>query len=39
MLREWVYRDHYHPDWKEEDLPHWMLHAGKREKEVLKHTI
>ncbi|KAM3066193.1 hypothetical protein ACMFMG_012153 [Clarireedia jacksonii] len=27
MLRQWNYREHYHPDVTEEDRPHWDIHA------------
>ncbi|TVY58744.1 Oxidase ustYa [Lachnellula cervina] len=27
MLRQWNYREHYHPNITEEDRPHWDIHA------------
>ena len=29
MLRQWNYREHYHPNLTEEEQPHWDIHAGK----------
>ena len=29
MLRQWNYRQHYHPNLTEEERPHWDIHAGK----------
>ena len=28
MLRQWTYRDHYHPDLSDGDVDHLLLHAG-----------
>ncbi|KAI0897595.1 hypothetical protein F4806DRAFT_407258 [Annulohypoxylon nitens] len=25
-LRQWIYRDHYHPEVDIEEIPHWLLH-------------
>ncbi|KAI0886276.1 uncharacterized protein GGS22DRAFT_126826 [Annulohypoxylon maeteangense] len=25
-LRQWIYRDHYHPEVSPEETPHWLLH-------------
>jgi hypothetical protein len=30
MVRQWVYRDYYHPDLTEGDIEEWSVHAGKR---------
>ncbi|CAI6332296.1 unnamed protein product [Periconia digitata] len=27
MIRQWIYRDHYHTDLPEKDVPHWSIHA------------
>ena len=29
MLRQWNYREHYHPNVTEEERPHWDIHAGQ----------
>ena len=34
MLRQWNYREHYHSDFKEDERPHWDIHAGKLYREV-----
>jgi len=26
-LRQWIYRDHYHPDVDDDDVPHLLLHT------------
>lgn len=28
-LRQWIYRDHYHPEVGPEETPHWLLHIGE----------
>ena len=28
MLRQWIYRDHYHPGLKASEVERWMSHAG-----------
>ncbi|KAI0199449.1 hypothetical protein F4808DRAFT_432520 [Astrocystis sublimbata] len=28
MLRQWIYRDHYHPNLTESDQAHWESHIG-----------
>ena len=30
MLRQWIYRDVYHPDLTTEEEKHWFSHAGER---------
>lgn len=27
-LRQWIYRDHYHPEVGPDHTPHWLLHVG-----------
>ena len=29
MLRQWNYREHYHPNITESERPHWDIHAGE----------
>ncbi|KAL5117426.1 hypothetical protein ACEQ8H_004742 [Pleosporales sp. CAS-2024a] len=28
-LRQWIYRQHYHPEVGPDEEPHWLLHTGK----------
>ena len=28
MLRQWMYREHYHPNIQGDEYEHWNLHAG-----------
>jgi hypothetical protein len=29
MIRQWVYRDYYHPNLTSDDFEEWSIHAGK----------
>lgn len=30
MIRQWVYRDYYHPNVTSDDFEEWSIHAGKK---------
>jgi hypothetical protein len=29
MVRQWVYRDYYHPNLTKDEFEEWSIHAGK----------
>lgn len=37
-LRQWIYRQHYHPDVGPDEEPHWLLHTGETAALVLPNA-